>query len=373
MNHTTTNASHSYQRPIGFTIVELLIVIVVIAILAALSYVGYATVSGRAKESLLRSDLKQAQTKLNIDKVTDGSFPSSTTGVTKSADTQFEYSTDGNTFCLTATMSGLNKAFHITDTGSPTEVAPAQCSTHTVPSSGGGQIADGALMQTITSANCPDARVMAIDARDSHTYWVQKLADGKCWMLTNLAYGGGGENTYNDTKSLVNGEAEGNLFTAPRYYVPAGANMTIAPTQPSISTSGTGQYGYLYNWCAAMGGQAATSACMNAATPLSSASISICPAGWRLPTGNGGELGALNIAVNGGATNTDAGLRSVWLAQRGGYWYAGFNHQGSTALYWSSTQYSGPAAYALNFNGAGVNATYAYNKPAGYAVRCVAQ
>lgn len=46
-------------------------------------------------------------------------------------------------------------------------------------------------MQLITSANCPATRIRAVDARDNRTYWVQATPDGKCWMLTNLAYAGG--------------------------------------------------------------------------------------------------------------------------------------------------------------------------------------
>lgn len=41
----------------GFTIVELLIVIVVIAILASLSYVGYTSISNRAHDAAVQSDL----------------------------------------------------------------------------------------------------------------------------------------------------------------------------------------------------------------------------------------------------------------------------------------------------------------------------
>lgn len=45
------------RRAYGFTIVELLIVIVVVAILAALSYVGYANISARARDSIRQQDM----------------------------------------------------------------------------------------------------------------------------------------------------------------------------------------------------------------------------------------------------------------------------------------------------------------------------
>lgn len=227
-------------------------------------------------------------------------------------------------------------------------------------------------MQTVTTANCPTTRTMKVDARDNRTYWVQKLGDGKCWMLTNLAYAGGGTNTYSDTRTLTNGTGGATSYTVASYYVPTGANPTTNPTQPSTSTNGTGQYGYFYNWCAAMGAQTSTSACANATTPAPNVNTSICPAGWRLPTGNGGEFGALNTAVNGGSTSTDAGLLSGWLAQRGGYWSSGFSYQGSYGYYWSSTQNSATYGYGLGFSSTLVNpASYGY-KGGGFAVRCVA-
>ncbi len=230
-------------------------------------------------------------------------------------------------------------------------------------------------IQTITAANCPTTRTQVQDARDSHTYWVQKLADGKCWMLTNLGYAGSGTNTYSDTKTLTNGTGGSTTYTVASYYVtPSTTNFTTEPTAPSTSTDGTGQYGYLYNWCAATGGDLASSGCSSTiTTPLPVTTASICPAGWRLPTSNGGEFTALNTAINGGSTTTDAGLIGTpWLAQRGGSWSSGFYNQGSNGYYWSSTQYSATSAYFLLFNSTFVGPANNNSKYNGFAVRCVA-
>jgi len=190
-------------------------------------------------------------------------------------------------------------------------------------------------------------------------------------MLTNLAYAGGGTNTYTDTKTLQNGTSDTAItYTEPKYYIPSGANPTTEPTDPSTSTTGTGQYGYLYNWCAAMGGQAP--ACQNA-VGSGFTSASVCPSGWRLPTGGStGELTALNTAVNSGSTTTDAGLRSSWLAQRSGYWFGGFVLQSGYGAYWSSSQASATGAFYLVFDSTSVNPADNVGKAIGRAVRCVA-
>ncbi len=122
-----------------------------------------------------------------------------------------------------------------------------------------------------------------------------------------------------------------------------------------------------------MGAQTSTSACANATTPAPTTSISICPAGWRLPTGgSSGEYVALNTSVNGGSTLNDAGLRSTWLMQRAGMWYDDFSSAGDSGTYWSSTQVTPDAADQMYYSsGSGFGVTYFF-KNSGNAVRCVA-
>lgn len=59
----------------GFTIVELLIVIVVIAILAAISMVAYSNISARANDSRRMSDVDTIKKVLSAYYVDNGSFP----------------------------------------------------------------------------------------------------------------------------------------------------------------------------------------------------------------------------------------------------------------------------------------------------------
>lgn len=55
---------HKYQQ--GFTIVELLVVIVVIAILAAISVVAYTGIQNRAHDTAVQSDLSQIHKQLQV-------------------------------------------------------------------------------------------------------------------------------------------------------------------------------------------------------------------------------------------------------------------------------------------------------------------
>lgn len=365
----------------GFTLVELILVIVVIGILAAITIVGFGSWRTRTAETEVKSDASNLQAGMEDARNRSNTYPVFTVGTkfdgtntTKDIFSQSKYVEatyrEGNStyFCIDVQSKSITTVQMFLDIrGGNTTPQKGSCS-------GGASTGSGTHIQTITNANCPSVRTRAVDARDNHTYWVQKLADGKCWMLTNLAYAGGGTNTYGDVKTLTNGTGGATTYTVPSYYVvPSTTNFTTNPTSPSTSTNGTGQYGYLYNWCGAMGSQTSSSACANATTPVPSVSISICPAGWRLPTGNGaGEFGVLNSAINGGATNTDAGLRMNWLGQSSGSWSGSFASQGGLGMYWSSLQNSASQSHILVFNSSFVSiAGSTAPKQNGLALRCV--
>lgn len=62
-------------RKAGFTIVELLIVIVVIAILAAISIVSYNGIQGRAEDTRRITDAKNIVKALELYKINNGNYP----------------------------------------------------------------------------------------------------------------------------------------------------------------------------------------------------------------------------------------------------------------------------------------------------------
>ena len=66
----------------GFTIVELLIVIVIIGILAAISIVAYNGVQDKARVAIVHSDLSNAKKALMANNAEKGNYPSSLTELT---------------------------------------------------------------------------------------------------------------------------------------------------------------------------------------------------------------------------------------------------------------------------------------------------
>lgn len=102
------------DRRRGFTIVELLIVVVVIAILAAITIVAYNGITNRSKASAAATSADQAAKKVIAYAITNSdTYPPSLAdaGVTDGSST-YQYRVDNSanpkTFCLTATTSNVS-------------------------------------------------------------------------------------------------------------------------------------------------------------------------------------------------------------------------------------------------------------------------
>ncbi|MFZ2835792.1 MAG: prepilin-type N-terminal cleavage/methylation domain-containing protein [Candidatus Saccharimonadales bacterium] len=108
------------QARSGFTIVELLVVIVIIGILAAITIVAYTGIQNRAKESALRSDLAIVAKKMASDNALAGSY-ALTAGAVDSgkglpasgSGTTYQYQSTGSTYCITGTNGTMS--FKISD------------------------------------------------------------------------------------------------------------------------------------------------------------------------------------------------------------------------------------------------------------------
>lgn len=118
----------------GFTVIELLVVIVVIAILAAISTVAYTGVQARAGGTVLKSDLRNAATQLVLDYTLNGVYPGSlevannNKGIPKSSSTTYDYISDGSSYCLTATSTGSGvPTYHIS---SDSSISEGSCPEH---------------------------------------------------------------------------------------------------------------------------------------------------------------------------------------------------------------------------------------------------
>ena len=120
------------QTRSGFTIVELLIVIVIIAILAAITIVAYNGIQDRARSSAAASSSSQAAKKIKVWQVDNGvtsptcaQFYTLVTNTTTSTncsfdfkDTNYQYTAyAGGAFCVTTTV--VNKSYKVSEATVP--------------------------------------------------------------------------------------------------------------------------------------------------------------------------------------------------------------------------------------------------------------
>jgi len=129
----TSRKIQPVKKPVlGFTIVELLIVIVVIGILAAITIVSFNGVQNRAKASAAQQSVSQANRKVLAYSVQNSDqYPAdlATAGVTD-ADTTYQYSVNNTssprTYCVTAT----NGAFSYYESNTITSPTAGGCAGH---------------------------------------------------------------------------------------------------------------------------------------------------------------------------------------------------------------------------------------------------
>ena len=214
--------------------------------------------------------------------------------------------------------------------------------------------------QIVANTSTDTSKVIS-DTRGS-AYRTKKLADGNIWMTQNLRLVG--------SKKLTS--ADSNVSSD--YTLPASSTSgwctdatATCYNKQNVLDSGNTTYGVYYSWAAATAGTGTSDI-----TSGSDATSSICPKGWRLPTGgSSGEFNTLYEQYNTSALMQDAtnGPGFVLSGIRIG---SSTERQGSGGSYWSSTANGFGSASRLFLNNSGVNFVGDV-KYGGFTVRCIAQ
>ena len=213
-----------------------------------------------------------------------------------------------------------------------------------------------------TADNYADVTYTLKDSRDQKEYRVRKLKDGNCWMIDDLSIAG-------VTVTSADTDMESGSYELPDALASGGS---YSYTEGYIWQN-TGSFAgkYLYNW------HAATVSSVDVTTITSgNASSSVCPKGWKLPSGGLGDQSFYKL-YNTSDYTSSANMRSTTNGgpefTLAGRWSNGYGSQGSSGRYWSRTAYRSNSirAYNLYLDSSSVYPQDNDNKNCGFSVRCV--
>ena len=264
-------------------------------------------------------------------------------------------------------------------------------------------------MQGFSAADCSamstGSTITLTDSRDDQAYTVGKLADGKCWMLDNLALDLTNDtilnnltadntniDTTNDPGALAALKGTTPGTTSDKYATAKVANWTssysfsaplvnltnkdVIPQgdDPMASTvlAGGWKVGGYYNYCAASAGSYCYGDGTSSGTSSGNATSSICPKGWRMPTGNAGETTALYNAYSSGSPDQYTAFRTAFHLPLSGYIYNGsVSGQGLFGSWWSSRRSNNSRMYGLDVGTSSIYPAGSYSRDRGNSLRCI--
>ncbi len=299
-----------------------------------------------------------------------------------------------------AKFSSNANAGHYRGSGTLSLVATPKATTYT--------LADLTQMQQLAPDYAPDACANTViptgqdyagpytltDVRDNNTYTVYKFKDGKCWMTENLRLKADSCSRCEKERKLIPATSD----IAAEWSLPASDDSGFTGDNTAVDAyyDENKNIGY-YSWCAATAGT-----CGAAALNMTNAPSSICPKGWKLPTGyqqpktdNDFWLLFRNMGLTisndslasttGGSAFTSWGSGDRDIVLNAPYSFA-YNEQidnasedigiagGSAGVWWSRTAASTGAAYRLIIN---TRCVYPGNSSLsrylGLAMRCVVE
>lgn len=203
------------------------------------------------------------------------------------------------------------------------------------------------------------------DERDDNVYAVAKLVDNKCWVVENMRL----DDSVDAQTMIAGSDSLGQGFSV----LPASSNNwsmgnTTIQFNNSNSIDGSYLYGYYYSW------PAVVASSMSYGSGTTVVSTSICPSGWRLPSGGSALIGLENDyytlvkSLTGDEPNTNPNTENAYYRGAGysesireypnnfvysGRWYEdSVLNGGESGFYWTATSYgTGLEAHYLYMDG----------------------
>ena len=217
--------------------------------------------------------------------------------------------------------------------------------------------------------------VRLVDLRDNNAYRVRKLKDGLCWMIENLRISGP-KNLSKETTDLNDRDTFFLNSSIDVFFVGTAPQMNARSVSNFVSGT-TERIGAYYNWFTA------TAASGTYGAELHEAPSSICPKGWRLPTGaeSGEFLKLANLygyddgkaSVAAAASLKDSNGPNFILS--GFYGTTSAGGQNVAGYYWASTADGDGARYLAIFSSSvtPLYVDYGNEEYHGHTVRCVSR